>query len=130
MTSSTEAEGHKKSKLKGTKIIGSLTGGLPPCREGTIKLIGTIDTPICWPDVKKHRLLLCGRQLKHAQLCKQLAKWIENQGMKMSSVDIDTCVYRLRNMMSHLRDFSRDGKRPPKSYEGLCSVLAKIIVAA
>ena len=94
MTSSTEAEGHKKSKLKGTKIIDTLIGGQPPCREGTIKLIGTIDTPICWPDVKKHRLLLsdafdltCGRQLKHAQLCKQL------QGMKMSSVHIDTCVY-------------------------------------
>ena len=41
---------------------------------------------ICWPDVKKHRLLLsdafdltCGRQLKHAQLCKQLAKWIETR---------------------------------------------------
>ena len=46
MTSSTEAEGHKKSKLKGTKIIGSLTGGLPPCREGTIKPTSTIDTPM------------------------------------------------------------------------------------
>ncbi len=128
MTSSTEAEGHKKSKLKGTKIIDTLIGGQPPCREGTIKLIGTIDTPICWPDVKKHRLLLsdafdltCGRQLKHAQLCKQLAKWIENQGMKMSSVDIDTCVYRLRNMMSHLRDFSRDGKSRPKATRPLHS---------
>ena len=46
MTSSTEAEGHKKSKLKGTKIIDTLIGGQPPCREGTIKLIGTIDTPM------------------------------------------------------------------------------------
>ena len=31
-------------------------------------------------------------------------------------------------MMSHLRDFSRDGKRPPKGYEGLGAVLAKITV--
>ena len=94
MTSSTEAEGHKKSKLKGTKIIDTLIGGQPPCREGTIKLIGTIDTPICWPDVKKHRLLLsdafdltCGRQLKHAQLCKQLAKWTSTHASTVAAFE-------------------------------------------
>ena len=49
---------------------------------------------ICWPDVKKHRLLLsdafdltCGRQLKHAQLCKQLAKWTSTHASTVAAFE-------------------------------------------
>ena len=47
-----------------------------------------------WPDVKKHRLLLsdafdltCGRQLKHAQLCKQLAKWTSTHASTVAAFE-------------------------------------------
>ena len=41
-----EAHVHMKRMQKVTKILDNLIGGEPPLRDGMVKLIGTIDTPM------------------------------------------------------------------------------------
>ncbi len=41
-----EAQVHMKRMQKVTTILDNLIGGEPPLRDGMVKLIGTIDTPM------------------------------------------------------------------------------------
>jgi hypothetical protein len=69
-----------------------------------------------------------GKHLRQKKWHEQVAAFFLEKQIVFKDSHLERATYRVRIMMSNLRDFRRDGKIPPMRYSSLATLLQKIVI--
>ena len=90
-----------------------------------------------WSELYKNRSFLAdvfmatgGYLVRQSSLQRQMTAYVRKNNIQGEAMDIESLVYRIRAMMSHLRDAKAKAHKIPRRFECLASVLNNVRIEA
>ena len=88
-----------------------------------------------WPEIYKSRSCLAdvltataGFQLKNTYANEEMQTAVDSTETEGSKDEVEKCAYRLRTMMSHLRDAKKNSWMPPRKFDAVRGLISLVQV--